>query len=280
MDDIFSLLRAEGREHIGRITELLLSWESGEIDVEGLEELFRAAHSLKGSASTLGVDSVAAIAHEMEDVFGAVKRGEVKYDEAAGDEILAALDAIGAILETATAANVTEGLEEARAVAARVRRLLDTGASPKNPQESENAARGGRPAPADVRGAAKTPGAVAKTGLRTEETVRLPVEKLDAVIDGYSGLWEEKFRNDDFGARLDRVAAAARTASKLLDEALELFRRRADPGEFFHHVERIASAVGSVDREMRAVNFDFAAATRSNLAPKSSLRNFSSHNPE
>ena len=260
MDEIFSLLRAEGREHIGRITELLLSWESGEIDAEGLEELFRAAHSLKGSAGTLGVDSVAAIAHAMEDVFGAVKRGDVKYDEAAGNVILAALDAIGAILETAAPANATEGLEEAQAVAARVRRLLDMGASPKNPQEPENAARGGRPGPADVRGAAKTPGAVAKTGFRTEETVRLPVEKLDAVIDGFSELWEEKFRNDDFGASLDRVAAAARMASKLLGEALELFRRRADAGEFFQHVERVASAVGSVDREMRTVNFDFAAA--------------------
>jgi two-component system chemotaxis sensor kinase CheA len=255
MDEVFSLLRTEGREHVGRITELLLSWEKGEIGAEGLDELFRAAHSLKGAASTLGVEDVAAIAHAMEDVFGAVKRGEVKYDEAAGNEVLAAVDAISTLLDGATPEKPAEGLAEAEVVAARVRGLLAAGAAGEIP-----------PAAAKGEGRAAAPGsdAVAKvggarTGVKTDETVRLPVAKLDAVVDGFSELWEEKFRNDDLGVTLNRVTASARTTSKLLDEALELYRRRADAGEFFQHVERAATAANSVEREMRALDFDFDA---------------------
>ena len=92
MEEIFAMFRAESREHVNRITELLLALERGEVEEAELEELFRAAHSLKGSASTLGVNRVAEIAHAMEDVFGAVKRGEFGYDEKANTEILTALD--------------------------------------------------------------------------------------------------------------------------------------------------------------------------------------------
>jgi chemotaxis protein histidine kinase CheA len=255
MDEIFSLFRAEGREHVNRITDLLLAWEKGEIDAEGLEEFFRAAHSLKGSASTLGVESVAAISHALEDVFGAVRRGEVEYGEAAGSEILAALDAIAACLEAATPATAAESLGEAEAAAARVRALLDAGVPARPARAAAKPLREDPPVPEEVKGAAKAP----EIGFRGEETVRLPVEKLDAVIDGFSELWEEKFRNDAFGARLSRVAASARGASKLLVDALELYRRRVDAGEFRQHVERAAGAAGAVDREMRALDFDFAA---------------------
>ncbi len=59
MEEIFALFRAEGREHVSRITELLLALENGEVDDAGREELCRAAHSLNGSARTLGVEGVA-----------------------------------------------------------------------------------------------------------------------------------------------------------------------------------------------------------------------------
>jgi two-component system chemotaxis sensor kinase CheA len=255
MDDVFSLLRAEGREHVGRITELLLSWESGEIDAEGLEELFRTAHSLKGAASTLGVEDVAVVAHAMEDVFGAVKRGEVEYDEAAGNEVLAAVDVISTLLEAATPEKPAEGLAEAEAVAARVRGLMASGAAGESSSAPAKGERLARSSKADA--AAKVEAAFA--GAKTDETVRLPVAKLDAVIDGFSEIWEEKFRNDDVGASLGRVAASARTASKLLDEALELYRRRGDAAEFFQYVERAAATSNSVEREMRTLDFDFDA---------------------
>ena len=142
MEEIFAMFRAESREHVNRITELLLALERGEVEEAELEELFRAAHSLKGSASTLGVNRVAEIAHAMEDVFGAVKRGEFGYDEKANTEILTALDAISALVEEAK-----PGQEEEDASvpveAARVLCLL--GADPRpEPPPSRAEAGGGR----------------------------------------------------------------------------------------------------------------------------------------
>nr|NIT36913.1 hypothetical protein [candidate division Zixibacteria bacterium] len=262
LQEIFALFRAEGAEHVNRITELLLAWERGSIDAAGLEELFRAAHSLKGAASTVGVDDLAEIAHAMEDVFGAVKRGEIKYDAAVSSEILTALDAITAILERAAPGEVGEKAE-ARAVAARVKRLLEAGTeggglapAETGPAEEEKAVTATLEAPAGVvRDAVKREGRP-----KGEETVRLPVDKLDAVIDRFSDLWEEKFRNDDFALRLREAALSARAASKALNEAADSYRRRADAADFSRQVERAAAALGVVHRDLRTIDFDFDAA--------------------
>ncbi|MGD8719609.1 MAG: hybrid sensor histidine kinase/response regulator [Candidatus Zixiibacteriota bacterium] len=273
MREIFALFRVEGREHVSRVTDLLLAWEKGELGDDGQEELFRAAHSLKGSASTLGVDDLAEIAHAMEDVFGALRRGELEYDAAVADEILAALDAIGDILDNAAPeAELDEA--GARKMAARVRAVLDGG-----PKKKRRAAKKKSPAPDKDKGSGKpagkeaAPAPEAETPVeaetrnggttfrrKAEDTVRLAVDKLDAVIDGFSEVWEEKFRNDEFLARLDRVAAATRVAAKMLDDALELYRRQGDAAGLFHQVERATAGLAAVDRDMRVLDFDFGAA--------------------
>ncbi len=263
MEEIFALFRAEGREHVSRITELLLALESGDVDDAGLEELFRAAHSLKGSASTLGVEGVAEIAHAMEDVFGAVRRGEVDYDERANTETLTALDAISTLIEEAAPGQQAEDAR-VRAEAERVRRLLDAGAnSGRSPSRAEA---GGATMKEDAAAGAQAMAATVRrdngTPRMREETLRLPVTKLDAVIDGFSEMWEEKFRNDEFGARFQGVALSARAANKTLNEALETYRRRGDREEFLHQVEKAAAVFGSVDREMRTIDFDYGGAAK------------------
>jgi chemotaxis protein histidine kinase CheA len=263
MEEIFALFRAEGREHVGRVTELLLALERGDVDDAGLEELFRAAHSLKGSASTLGVESVAEIAHAMEDVFGAVRRGEFAYDERANTELLTALDAIGTLIEKATP---EQQAEEVRvpAEAERVRRLLEADAgSGRSPSRAEGGGVGAKDdAAPGAQATAVAPRRDSEAARTRGETLRLPVAKLDAVIDGFSEMWEEKFRNDEFGGRFQGVALSARVASRTLNEALEAYRRRGDREEFLRQVEKAAAAFGSVDREMRAIDFDFGGAAK------------------
>jgi two-component system chemotaxis sensor kinase CheA len=263
MDEVFAMFRAEGREHVANVTELLLALERGDIDEAGLEELFRAAHSLKGSANTLGVDDVAEIAHAIEDVFGAVRRGEVAYGEEANDVILAALDAISGMVEEAAPGRQAE-TAGAAATAERVRALL-----PNNAGDARVAARRGGRAGEEKASAAPGDGvtAVAKRPVTErkpprEETLRLPVAKLDAVIDAFSGMWEEKFRNDEFGARFHGIAVAAKSVNRALEEALQVYRRRGDREEFSRQVEKAASALGSVDREMRTIDFDFGGAAK------------------
>ncbi len=261
LQEIYALFRAEGREHVERITELLLALERDDIDAGGLEELFRAAHSLKGSASTLGVDGVAEIAHAMEDVFGAVKRRQITYDQAANNDILAAVDAISGLLEEAAPGRTEDGGAHVRAMAARVRRLLEPrSGEPPAPAQLEEGEVKKIPGAADT--ATGTERRVTRRGSRGDETLRLPVEKLDAVIDGFSEMWQEKFKNDEFGVRFHGAALSARAANKTLGEVLETYRQRGDREEFLRNVEKAAAALVAADRDMRAIDFDFGAAAK------------------
>ena len=74
-DELRELFQTESEEHLQMLDDGLLRLETNPHDKATLEEVFRAAHSLKGTARMLGVSGVETIAHHMEDELGGVKRG-------------------------------------------------------------------------------------------------------------------------------------------------------------------------------------------------------------
>jgi len=56
--ELCSLFKMESEEHLQHLDEGLLRLESSPQDSAILEEVFRAAHSLKGAARMLGVSDV------------------------------------------------------------------------------------------------------------------------------------------------------------------------------------------------------------------------------
>lgn len=74
-DELRELFQTESEEHLQMLDDGLLRLETNPHDKSTLEEVFRAAHSLKGTARMLGVSGVETIAHHMEDELGGVKRG-------------------------------------------------------------------------------------------------------------------------------------------------------------------------------------------------------------
>ena len=74
-EELRELFQAEGEEHLQTLDEGLLRLETRPDDKATLEEVFRAAHSLKGTARMIGVHGVELIAHHMEDELGSVRRG-------------------------------------------------------------------------------------------------------------------------------------------------------------------------------------------------------------
>src|SRR4026209_799805 len=60
---------AEGREHLQELNLAVVRIEEQPDDPETVDEIFRIAHSLKGMSSTMGFAGMAALTHEMEDVF-------------------------------------------------------------------------------------------------------------------------------------------------------------------------------------------------------------------
>ena len=60
---------AESREHLQELNLAVVRIEEKPDDRETVDEIFRIAHSLKGMSATMGFAGIAALTHEMEDVF-------------------------------------------------------------------------------------------------------------------------------------------------------------------------------------------------------------------
>ncbi|HUF35364.1 MAG TPA: Hpt domain-containing protein, partial [Gemmatimonadales bacterium] len=60
-----ALFLAESREHLSTCNLLLLEWERRPAAVEPVGGLFRAIHTIKGMAATMGYTGVADLAHRM-----------------------------------------------------------------------------------------------------------------------------------------------------------------------------------------------------------------------
>jgi two-component system chemotaxis sensor kinase CheA len=98
MDDllrqVLAVYVAEVREQAQRIAAALLSMEEDAATIPtAIEELYRHAHSLKGSSASLGVDELAALAHELENALFGVRKYQYPLTAALVDAGLRAMDA-------------------------------------------------------------------------------------------------------------------------------------------------------------------------------------------
>ena len=77
MDDVFGFFVEEANDHLRILEEGLLQLEKNpELVEELIESLFRAAHTLKGSANLVNVTDVGVVAHRLEDLLEGIRDGE------------------------------------------------------------------------------------------------------------------------------------------------------------------------------------------------------------
>jgi two-component system chemotaxis sensor kinase CheA len=69
------LFLAESREHLTACNQLLLAWERNPASLEPVGGLFRAVHTVKGMAATMGYAAVADLAHRIENLLDQLRRG-------------------------------------------------------------------------------------------------------------------------------------------------------------------------------------------------------------
>jgi two-component system, chemotaxis family, sensor kinase CheA len=72
-----ALFLAESREHLSTCNLLLLEWEREPEAAEPVAGLFRAIHTIKGMAATMGYTGVADLAHRMENLLDGLRQGKV-----------------------------------------------------------------------------------------------------------------------------------------------------------------------------------------------------------
>ncbi|MDX1549673.1 MAG: Hpt domain-containing protein, partial [Lysobacter spongiicola] len=91
----------ESREGLQAMEAGLLRLESGEIDSETINVVFRAAHSIKGGAATFGFRAVSDLTHLLETLLDEARAGRRTLDSAATDALLASVDVLGGLLAVA-----------------------------------------------------------------------------------------------------------------------------------------------------------------------------------
>ena len=101
---------AEAQEHLQELNLAVVRLEDNPRDRETVDEIFRAAHSLKGMSATMGFAQIAKLTHEMEDVFELLRQRNEGLSREAIDTVLACLDGLTAAFE-AIEADGDEGLD-------------------------------------------------------------------------------------------------------------------------------------------------------------------------
>lgn len=117
MDDLISEFLDETSELMDTVSEDIMSLEKA-WDIEVINRVYRAFHSIKGNGGMLGFDRVSAFAHRAEDVLSMVRNREVEVTRPVADAILQALDAIMLIL-----ADIRNGGDDSRDTAASLQAL-------------------------------------------------------------------------------------------------------------------------------------------------------------
>lgn len=90
----------ETKEHLQSLNEHILILEKESDNQDTITEIFRAAHSLKGMAGTMGFTKMQKVTHDLENVFSEIRSGNMKVSSRLVDVLFEGLDLLEALLES------------------------------------------------------------------------------------------------------------------------------------------------------------------------------------
>ena len=219
---------AEAEELLQGMDEDMIALEASPRDSELLNRVFRALHTIKGTAGFLEFDSVVRLAHSAEELLNLLRKGEATLNPRITDALLRARDQLGKILsairtntphEYDLAPIIAELRDAGRPAASRLGDILladgvvDASTLNSALQQQAAAPEGQRPRLGDVlieqgvASAEQISDALArqKQVAETVNTMRVDVRKLDELVDLMGELVIERNRllqiNHEFNAR-------------------------------------------------------------------------------
>jgi two-component system chemotaxis sensor kinase CheA len=133
MDQVLQTFIVEARELLEDMEGALLRVTDEDDPKESIAAIFRAAHTIKGSAGLFGLDAVVTFTHVVESVLDDVRDGAITLDEPLIELMLACGDYIGRMITTVDArAEIADPTTEPEGAAllARLHRHLSTTGEP------------------------------------------------------------------------------------------------------------------------------------------------------
>jgi len=103
LDQALETFVAEARDLLQAMEDALLSFNDAEQDSESVNAIFRAAHTIKGSAGLFGLDDIVGFTHGLESVLDLVRGGKLHIDVELIALLLACRDHLGGMVERVAA---------------------------------------------------------------------------------------------------------------------------------------------------------------------------------
>ena len=132
----------ETKEHLQTLNEHVLVLEKEPENADTINEIFRAAHTLKGMSGTMGFTRMQRLTHDLENVFSEIRNGNMKANAKLIDVLFRGLDALESYLDVISSEG-NEGTEDNEDIIQDLNALLEeqsggsAEASPASPEEAE-----------------------------------------------------------------------------------------------------------------------------------------------
>jgi chemosensory pili system protein ChpA (sensor histidine kinase/response regulator) len=185
-DEILEFFQPEAEEHLQIVSDCLISLE-GSNNPEEINKLFRAIHTVKGSAAQVGLKRLGAIAHRVEDLIGRLREGELDPSPAVIDVCLESVDILKKTLHRQFLDD-TEMRAVVDSLLARIAEFAPTDSDDLDSSgESEAALEGSPDITAEATAATPTPSKklvkVQTAAAGTAKSVRIALERLDRMMN-------------------------------------------------------------------------------------------------
>ena len=234
----------ESNEHIQALSDNIMILEKEPENKDTINEIFRAAHSLKGMAGTMGFKKMQHLTHDMENVFSEVRNDTVKVNSSLIDILFDCLDAIEAYVDTVKQTS-NEGEEDNAALIQRLNDFLEGGGQPAPAAASDGDAT--QSSPAEAVAPAQEESSEIYKNLKLEEE---DLAKLTHAAEGGSILY-------GFTAHINKDCLLKAARAFLVFKAVEDF------GEILFY----SPSAQDVEDEKFEFDFSFIVSTTSELEP-------------
>lgn len=94
ISQFYQVFFEETKEHLQQIEQLLLKLNVNQPDIEQLNAIFRAAHSIKGGSATFGFNDITSVTHVLESLLDKLRKKELYLQSSMIDMFLQAADVL------------------------------------------------------------------------------------------------------------------------------------------------------------------------------------------
>lgn len=186
LKDFFS----EAEQQVETLESNVLVIEHDPTNHEAVDEIFRAAHTLKGGSATVEMNELSSFTHKVEDVLDEIRSDRLSVDEKVVDILLSSIDVIKAMLEARANGSVYE--ENIDDLVSRLKEYIP-----------EKGAKGAKPKPSAPKAAKPAPAAPAKKSSSGPSPFNYPAisesdyMELKSACEGNQKLWLVSVKFDE-----------------------------------------------------------------------------------